>query len=505
MNILKIIVVLFFYLLLINNFKSQDQSPITLIVNPNNNNNTYIIGEKCGIETFTCNSISDAVEFFRSFAVILGDGNIYQQLNIKLSNGTYGIKENSINLFQFNCTITPLENGGEIIFNGLINPLELNETLIDINSDGSINSNASASVLISGINFINFQKSIINTQTSDNQLTEVTIDQCSFNNYQCQSDNYMISFSTNSLVPLGGTFTISNSIISNISLGSVLESFNNGLINSNGINIELINLNILDVSFALGLIIIAENSNLNITDCNWININTLGGAINVADTNVTIENSTFDSLITNCVTEINYGEIFISSEIKLIDTPISFINNSVFHNNSKPYDSVISIFSSPISINDCSFYSDVNHCGRFFSIYESLLTVTNSTLIGLLDKVNWLLENQSINYSTLIFSNSSVLFDSCTFGNDYTSIGCSLSSNVTFINSINFNPFYSCENCNHLIVDSNSICDSKSVTTSTLINNDSSNSLKLIPNIHSIIAFILLITTATIIISSYIF
>ncbi|KAN0043168.1 hypothetical protein ACTA71_010806 [Dictyostelium dimigraforme] len=83
--------------------KSQDQSPITLVVNPNVNN-TYVIG----IESFACNSISDAVAYFNSIAVLV-DGTIYQQLNLKLSNGTYGITESKVNLFQFNCTISPLD------------------------------------------------------------------------------------------------------------------------------------------------------------------------------------------------------------------------------------------------------------------------------------------------------------------------------------------------------------------------------------------------------------
>ncbi|EAL60670.1 hypothetical protein DDB_G0293716 [Dictyostelium discoideum AX4] len=212
-----------------------------------------------------------------------------------------------------------------------------------------------------------------------------------------------------------------------------------------------------------------------------MNINTLGGAISVVDTNVTIENSTFDSLFSQL------GPSFFSQFNDNPNVTSSFnITNCVTEINYEKYLYLVQIVYSIITVSNTTL---------FFSIYDSFLIITNSTLISLLDQVNWLSEYQSIDYNTLTFSNSTVLFDSCTFGNDYTSIGCSLSSNVTFINSINFDPFYSCANCNHLIVDSNLIRDSKSVTTSTLIHHDSSNSLKLIPNIHSIIIFILLITT----------
>ncbi|KAN0032631.1 hypothetical protein ACTFIV_006538 [Dictyostelium citrinum] len=168
----------------------NNQSPITLIVNPNINN-TYIVGEKCGIETFTCNSISDAVAYFNSIAILVDNGTIYQQLNLKLSNGTCGIKESQVDLFQFNCSISPLESEGEFIFNGDINGLLSTQSMFKINENN--NSTSITSVLISGLNFNNFNHSVIKVSTL-NSYFNVEIDHCNIYNFKTQQFNNLISF-----------------------------------------------------------------------------------------------------------------------------------------------------------------------------------------------------------------------------------------------------------------------------------------------------------------------
>ncbi|KAM9950970.1 hypothetical protein ACTFIT_007045, partial [Dictyostelium discoideum] len=231
---------------------SQDESPIKLIVNPNIKN-AYVVGEKCGIETFTCNSIIDAVAYFNSIAVLVDNGAIYQQLNIKLSNYSYGIIENIVNLFQLNCTISPFD---EELYGPIVN--------------------ATTSVLNSYISFNNFNDSVILVLSND-QYSNVTIDQFNFNNYQTQKNVHMIGF-TRYWAPvdgdsLTGTITISNSNITNINNnGGGFTS--NGVYYSYGINITLVNVMISNITAQIQTLLYVENSIVNITNCDFNYVNT---------------------------------------------------------------------------------------------------------------------------------------------------------------------------------------------------------------------------------------
>ncbi|KAM9968803.1 hypothetical protein ACTFIW_000204 [Dictyostelium discoideum] len=60
------------------------------------------------LKHLACNSILDAVAYFNSIA------------------------ENNVNLFQFNFTISPFDEGGNVVFDGLINPLNNTESMIEI-------------------------------------------------------------------------------------------------------------------------------------------------------------------------------------------------------------------------------------------------------------------------------------------------------------------------------------------------------------------------------------
>ncbi|KAM9950971.1 hypothetical protein ACTFIT_007046 [Dictyostelium discoideum] len=126
-----------------------------------------------------------------------------------------------------------------------------------------------------------------------------------------------------------------------------------------------------------------------------------------------------------------------------LDVPIININNSIFNNNSGFYGVLESDYYS-ISINDCSFDSNYEESHEKAQIYSG----------------------------TVIFDNSNILFDGCTFGKEYFSISC-YKSNIEFSNSNNLNLFYICNQCDQLTVNSNSICKQSS-TTSTL-NFDSDN------------------------------
>ncbi|KAN0000229.1 hypothetical protein ACTFIZ_000673 [Dictyostelium cf. discoideum] len=173
--------------------------------------------------------------------------------------------------------------------------------------------------------------------------------------------------------------------------------------------------------------------------------------------------------------------------------PMSYIIASTFDSDNDKYYSVLRS-NSPVTIEDCIFNSNVkNITGDLFSTSETSLTVKNSKMVNPYKSLNDLPGSYR---SSVVFDNSDILFDGCTFGESLFGINC-YNSSITFNNSINLNPFYYCHNCGKLMVDSDSIC-LQSSTTSTFSN----NSLKLIPNNHLIFTFILLIIT---IISSSLF
>ncbi|KAN0022115.1 hypothetical protein ACTFIU_004283 [Dictyostelium citrinum] len=519
MKVKNSFLVLVFISFLFFNVKSQDQSPITLIVNPNINN-TYIVGEKCGIETFTCNSISDAVAYFNSIAILVDNGTIYQQLNLKLSNGTYGIKESQVELFQFNCSISPLESEGEVIFNGDINALLSTQSMFQINENN--NSTSITSVLFSGLNFNNFNHSVIKVSTL-NSYTNVEIDHCNFYNFQTQQYNNLISFTrlylpTNDSQP--SNFTFSNSIISNVTnaYNGFNSTYSNLIIYTSGINLTLNNVNVSDVD--VGKVIETDFSVVNIINCQFNNIQTYIGAIYSSSSDLVIENSVFTSLLSisasvvnllasmqksdlvfnmkncqvyNCISESNGGVFYFSNYFNSKNVQNGIIENSFFKNNNGSKGGVLNGSNYPIVFNNCTFDSNVAQTGSIFDIIGGSITVTNSSIINVIEPSH---ENSDVFGGTVVVYKADILFDGNTFGNDYFSINC-FSSNITIINSKNLNPFYICNYCNQLTVDSKSICKDSS-TTSTL-NFDSSHSshgshsstLKLIPD-YSISNLILL-------------
>ncbi|KAN0000230.1 hypothetical protein ACTFIZ_000674 [Dictyostelium cf. discoideum] len=507
------------------------QSPITLIVNPNNNY-SYVVGEKCGNdETNTCNSISDAVSYFKSIAVLVEGGNIYQPLILKLKGGNYGVKENSVNLFQFNCTISPFKKSFDsVIFDGSINPLSATETMFNIsapNNNNNNNDNASTVVVFEEMKFINFDHSVIQILSKD-QNTDITIEQCEFNNFQVQPKVNIIRFSkvstdTNST----GTAILK---ISNSGFNYVTEKYINNtyydydpLIFVDGIN----NIKLNSVLFfknevsKIRSMIHVENSILDLSKCHFEKVNTFGSAINALDTNVTIFSSTFVSMsgylyssvlrclsfkkvssfkmsyctVTDCYSKIHGGSIQLTSLLNYRPTlPMSYIISSTFDSDNDKYYSVLQS-NSPVTIEDCIFNSNVkNITGDLFSTFETSLTVINSKMVNPYKSLN---DSPDSRRSSVAFVDSDILFDGCTFGERLFGIDC-YNSSITFNNPKNLNPFYYCNNCVKLNVDSDSICLQSSTTSTLLLN----NSLKLMPNSHLIFTFILLIIT---IISSSLF
>ncbi|KAM9968804.1 hypothetical protein ACTFIW_000205 [Dictyostelium discoideum] len=219
-----------------------------------------------------------------------------------------------------------------------------------------------------------------------------------------------------------------------------------------GINITLVNVIISNITAQIQTLLYVENSIVNITNCDFNNVNTFIGAIqsrgtalldhDIENTNQISSFNITDCKVLNCYSQVGNGVIQLFNSLSL-NVPIIYINNSIFNNNSGVYGILESDYYS-ISINDCSFDSNFE---------ESI-------------------EKAQIYSGTVTFYRSTILFDGCTFGKEYFSISC-YESNIEFSNSNNLNPFYICDQCNQLTVNSNSICKQSS-TTSTL-NFDSDN------------------------------
>lgn len=159
------------------------------------------------------------------------------------------------------------------MFDNLSNPLNNTESMIELY--GPI-VNATTSVLNSYISFNNFNDSVILVLSND-QYSNVTIDQFNFNNYQTQKNVHMIGF-TRYWAPvdgdsLTGTITISNSNITNINNnGGGFTS--NGVYYSYGINITLVNVMISNITAQIQTLLYVENSIVNITNCDFNYVNT---------------------------------------------------------------------------------------------------------------------------------------------------------------------------------------------------------------------------------------
>ncbi|KAM9979138.1 hypothetical protein ACTFIZ_000475 [Dictyostelium cf. discoideum] len=522
MKVLNFLILLFISCLFINYSKSQDQSPITLIVNPNINN-TYIVGEKCGIDTFTCNSISDAIAYFNSIAVLVDNGTIYQQLNIKLSNGTYGIKESQVNLFLFNCTISPLDDGvSNVIFNGYQNPLNSTQSMFSVHGSGQ----GTTSVLISGITFIYFNHSISNI-VSINTYINVTFDKCNFDGYQVQSNTNMISF-TRINAPANATIPTSCLIISNSNIfnigggggGNNTSSFSNSdLITVTGLNVTLYNVYINSVNSLPQSVLKVDSSYTNIVNCIFSNFNTSLGAVYGFRSNVTFYNSTFDRLsamsgpgLFNHIANDNYNSTFTmayclvsncysptSSAVFLLNNPYSlalpnnYILYSSFNYNNGSNGGVLYTTTVPVTFENCIFDSNNAETGSIAQVIRTSLSVSYSTILN---------SNSSNFHSiaaggTFVSWYSQATFIYNTFSKQLVSFQC-VNSTVIIENSNNLNPYYNCLSCKQLFVNSNSICkDSSTTSTLNFDSSDSSDSFKLIPK-FSILILILLITIITI-------
>ncbi|KAM9973764.1 hypothetical protein ACTFIW_010892 [Dictyostelium discoideum] len=518
MKVLNFIILLFISCLFINYSKSQDETPITLIVNPNNNN-TYIVGEKCGIDTFTCNSISDAVAYFNSIAVLVDNGTIYQQLNIKLSNGTYGIKESQVNLFLFNCTISPLDEGvSNVIFNGFQNPLNQTQSMISVHGNGE----GTTSVLVSGITFLYFNHSISNI-VSINTYINVTFDQCNFDGYQVQSNTHMISFSRitppdNATIPTS-CLIISNSNIFNTGGNNNTSSFSNSdIISVSGLNVTLYNVYINNIIDALPQSVLkVDSSYTNITNCKFANIYTSLGVVYGFSSNITFYNSTFDRLsavsgpglfnhiasnsynstftmayclVNNCYSPTSAGVILLNNPFS-VALPVNYIMYSSFSYNNGSSGGVLYSTTVPVNFEDCIFDSNSAEMGSIAQVIKTSLSVSYSTI---------LISNSSNLHSIALggtfvswYSDATFLYN--TFSGKLVSFECT-NSTIIIENSKNLNPYYNCYSCKQIFVNSNSICKGSSTTSTLNFGSDSSNSnsFKLIPNFSILILLITIIT-----------
>ncbi|KAN0038669.1 hypothetical protein ACTA71_000853 [Dictyostelium dimigraforme] len=303
----------------------------TLIVDVTKNNQYPKYGT-CGTADFTCNSIQDAIDYFNR----ISQNTKMQQLNLLLADGIYNSTNNFIEFKKFNSTISPLTAGSEkVIFDGSIGK-KSKETLFSF---------VSSSILISGIQFVNFQS---DSSFISGDSSEINIDQCNFQNILSKDGSVLLR---NSNAYISNTIFTSNSIKQTSDSASIISFFT------------------------------SYKDKFTISKCQFnYNVGLNGGAIFAKNTAIltvdnppvsTIENSLFSGNIAT-----GKGGALYTDKIQLI------VTSNVFTNNTSPIGSIINLNNGLMNISSSSFFSG-SSSGYFLStiIYttKSNLNIDGST------------------------------------------------------------------------------------------------------------------------------
>ncbi|KAM9997879.1 hypothetical protein ACTFIY_007532 [Dictyostelium cf. discoideum] len=406
MNKEIIFFILFIFSFNINSiFSIKDDNSITLIVNSLINNKGYLPGGQCGNSTtFACNNINDAIEYFKTIATVenptLTHASMYQKLNLKLVDGIYPAVENSVNLYEFDMVISPLNSSyGGVSFVGQGSPL----FSIVTPSEGSSSSQdviIQSSVTITGINFNLFNQSILSVDGYSNSY--FTFDQCTFDKFSSASSS-MIEAG----VYLSPSSTITtNIIISNSSIMNASVRFETPLINLVRTSLAFENTQVSNVS-NIEETIFSSQGYVSINNSSFIGNSNLRGIVFSTDSTVYLTNSsfteniglnsssvlTFDSShpkqysfnIENCEftnnTNIN-GVLFVSysTQDQTSSTPNNVIGCTFIGNSAKSNSGAIGALSLPILIENSIFINNNALLGGAIYVFSANLTITNSSI-----------------------------------------------------------------------------------------------------------------------------
>ncbi|KAM9991239.1 hypothetical protein ACTFIZ_004637 [Dictyostelium cf. discoideum] len=490
---------------ILNNFvlsSGATVSEVTLIINLNNNNN-YPVNGSCGSSIqSTCNNINDAINYFNTIAVNVNTSStqiIYQQLNLLLDDGNYSIgSTGTINLYQFNITISPLNSGSnKVIINGLNSNSSPMFSVTPFN--GIVDSKEQNSyILITGIQFLNFKQSIIKVSTNYS-FTDIRFESCIINQYN--SNNSIIEINkliNQDLVLPNSHLKINNSQISNIQTDN-----NTPLIYAINTIIGIYQTPVMNATNVSSIIEISYGQNLDVEDSDFSNVNSVYGIFNVFNTQVSIGDGNFNNNIaTNGASVLT----FISSVTQVYNAGIArcnFNDNSgtdggVFHGTNT--DSSMESFSSsitscnfsggsannggaifvnniPLSIVNCQFGDNItaNVAGAFVfnrNNYFAMTNVTytekslNATKTKTKTTTTTTTSSSGLGEYAIYISNSSGSIENATFDDNSYSIFCNVST--ININALSKVSTFTCAECN-IVLGQSQICGvgRSSVTSST--------------------------------------
>ncbi|KAM9994638.1 hypothetical protein ACTFIZ_007826 [Dictyostelium cf. discoideum] len=497
--------------------KINADDSVTLIVNPNVNNNGYQPGERCGNSTeFTCNNLSDAVNYFKTIATV--QNNIYQLLNIKLSDAIYNANENYANFYEFNVTISPIDNGSSgVIFSGInsnsplftISPPPPPSAKSSSQSVGTLNSQ----IAINGITFKDFSQTILQV-ASDSTFSSITFDTCNFQDFDSsKTSNYsMIDINSNLTQPTQNNVTNSLSM-SNCSINRA-NSGNNDLIITVNTNNYIENVQGNTIIALVG--IYSENGNLFVIDSNFSNCTTIEGILYTSDSNLGLSSSTFQNNSASLTSAVVSYSVSIQSVKSFKIDGCQFINNSglkgsvilllgsvninsatgnivsnVFNGNSAIENGgVIYTYTIPLLIMNNTFSN--NYAGGSGAIIYANHSNTQMTDCNI---------TSSSNIVLFYLYNSTSYFTKVNFGNTPNAFVCDFSKIYFSQEPANLDPSTSvtCKNCIGTLLDTNQdFCLVPTSTTSTTTTTTTTGSAafikisKLLIILSIIISFILI-------------
>ncbi|KAN0034396.1 hypothetical protein ACTFIV_000902 [Dictyostelium citrinum] len=473
-------------------------SDITLIVNLNNNNN-YPVNGTCGSSQTTCNNINDAINYFNTIAVNVNRSStqiIYQQLNLLLEDGTYSIGS-TINLYQYNITISPLNSGSnKVIINSLNSNNNSNNspifTVIPFN--GIVDTVMQNSyILITGIQFSNLKQSIIKVSTNYS-FTDIRFESCIINQYN--SNNSMIEINLlfeGSLQIPNNHLTLNNSQISNVQTNN-----NTPLIYA--IN-TIISVSETTVSDAVGIHSIISTSYgeyLNVGFSDFSNVNSSYGIFQVFNTHASIGDGNYNNNIasngasfltfSSSVTQVysagiarckfngysgtDGGVFHATNTLSSLETMSSSISHCTFSSGSGNNGGAIYSSNIPISVVNSDFGdTTASVAGGSIFINGNTLSLVNVSItkapITSIHSLNTLIGDGIGDYA-LYATNSTVTINNGTFDGKLDSIFC----NGSTINADQYTTLQTvyCSQCN-VEVSQRQVCnvggDSTSTSTST--------------------------------------
>ncbi|KAM9956858.1 hypothetical protein ACTFIR_003593 [Dictyostelium discoideum] len=464
---------------------NADDSVVTLIVNPNINNNGYQPGDKCGNSTeFTCNNLSDAVDYFKTIATV--QNNIYQLLNIKLSDAIYNANESYANFYEFNVTISPLDNtsSGGVIFSGLNSnsplftitppPPAVIKSQITISvitpPPPAPPAPSSSQITISGITFKDFSQTILQV-VSDSAYTSVTFDACNFQDFDSSktSNDSMIDINSKLAQPTENNVTSSFSM-SECSINGANSGNSELIITVNTNNyIENVQGNAINALSAF----YCENGSLFVTGSNFSNCTTFEGILYSADSSLGLSSSTFqnnNATLTSAV---------VSYSVSIQSAKQFQINNCQFINNSGLKGSAILLSGSVDFISATgNIVSNVdNYAGGDGAIIYANHSNTQMTNCNITTTT-------SPNDIVLFYLyNSTSYFTNVNFGNTPNAFVCDFSNIYFSQEPTNLDPSTSvtCKNCIGTLVDKNQdFCPvTTTSTTTTTTTTGSANFIKI--------------------------